>query len=95
MVFKSGFDLSYCAAAKIFYGGYIENQLELVGAENSVSGDILKKLLKDDKEYAEMDSTSFITLKFKYTDRIIPKDWVRDYVMIINGRTVVPENSKV
>lgn len=94
MVFKSGFDLSYCAAAKIFYGGYIENQLELVGAENSVSGDILKKLLKDDKEYAEMDSTSFITLKFKYTDRIIPKDWVRDYVMIINGRTVVPENSK-
>ena len=94
MVFKSSFDLSYCAAARIFYGGFTENKLELVEAENSLSGDIFKKLLRDDKDYAEMDSSSFITLKFKYTDRVIPKDWVRDYVMIINGRTVVPENSQ-
>ncbi len=94
MVFKSGFDLSYCAAARIFYGGFTENKLELVAAENSLSGDILKKLLKDDKNYAEMDSSSFIKLKFKYTEREIPKEWVRDYVMIINGRTVVPDNSQ-
>ena len=92
LVFKDGFGLSYCASAELIYGGYNDIKLDLVEAENSLTGNILKYLLEEDKTYAVLDSSSFITLKFKNTDKDIPKDWVRDYVMIIKGRTEIPDH---
>ncbi|MBK8552548.1 MAG: T9SS type A sorting domain-containing protein [Ignavibacteria bacterium] len=94
MTFKQPFDLSYLGVAKIFYGGYIQNRLEMVSAENSLTGDIYRQLSEEDKNYAEMDSTSFIILKFKNSDRKIPEGWTRNYVLTVKGRSVEPEGYK-
>ncbi len=91
LVFKDVFGLSYCASAELLYGGYNETKLDLFEAENSLTGNILKYLQKEDKAYAELDSSSFITLKFRNTKKEIPKDWVRDYVMVIKGRTEITD----
>lgn len=95
LVFKDGFNISYCVLSGIFYGGYYVKEFELSEAGNSLGGDILKNLLKEDKSYAVMDSSSFITLKFRIKNEIIPKGWDKKYVLIIKGRSEEPDEDKI
>ena len=60
-------------------------------AENSVSGNIYKKLFYEDGKSAELDSSSFILLKFRIKNDPLGRDMVRDYVLTVKGRTIAPD----
>ncbi|MDZ4711161.1 MAG: T9SS type A sorting domain-containing protein [bacterium] len=83
---NSDFMLSYLAIMPVYYGGYAENSLELIEATDSLNGNILSLLTDVDESYANMDSTTNITLKFKNTFGDTPPGFVREYVLITNGR---------
>lgn len=85
-IWNSNYMISYLAITPVYYGGYVENTLDLIDAIDSISGNVLNSLLNVDEIYSEMDSTTNITLKFKNTFGSIKQGFVRDYVLITNGR---------
>jgi hypothetical protein len=95
IVFKEGFGLSYCAVAELIYPGAIETKHPLIEAVHSDNGEITKYLTNEDNQRSVIDSTSFITLKFKNIDENLPKGWKRDYVMIVKGRTIVLSENNI
>jgi len=80
------YNISFMCTTPIFYGGYVESELQLISAQNSTQGDVTQQLLHVDQNYATMDSTSVITMQFLNTAPPIPDGWVRDYVLIVTGR---------
>lgn len=52
----SDFLISYLALTPVYYGGYDENELQLVSAHDSINGSVLNSLLSIDTNYAVMDS---------------------------------------
>lgn len=85
-IWNSDFMISYLAVTPVYYGGYIENQLDLIEATDSVNGKVIDLLLAEEGKYADMDSANNITLKFKNTIGSVQPGFVRDYVLITNGR---------
>ncbi|MCB0726881.1 MAG: T9SS type A sorting domain-containing protein [Ignavibacteriae bacterium] len=97
MVFKEGFGLSYCALAELLYmkNKVLENDHALINAEHSQNGEVTKYLLKEDKERSVIDSTSFLILKFRDTEKNLPRGWKRDYVLIIRGKTITQSDNRL
>lgn len=85
-VWNSNFKISYFAITPVYYEGYIENTFDFVEATDSVNGNVLNSLSGTDQNYAVMDSATNITLKFKNTFGSVEPGFVRDYVLITNGR---------
>jgi len=85
-VWNSEFNISYLSVTPVYYGGYVESALELVEAIDSVSGNVLISLLNTDSIYSVMDSTTNITLKFKNNIGNVEPGFIRDYVLVTNGR---------
>gem|GEM_PF-1471246 len=79
------FELSYFVTTPIYYGGYIENDLPLYYAIHSEGGDITASLVDSDNDYAVMDNKGTIMLKFEQSSNV-PAGYVRDYILITNGR---------
>ncbi len=82
----SDFKITYFALTPVYYGGFIENSLTLVEANDSLNGSVLGSLTSIDSNYAVMDSTTNIILRFKNTFGSVPTGFVRDFVLITNGR---------
>ena len=82
----SDFKITYLAITPVYYGGYIENSLTLIVAQDSVNGNVLSLLSAIDSNYAVMDSTTNIILKFKNNFGSQPSGYVRDFILITNGR---------
>lgn len=85
-VWSSNFMISYLAVTPVYYGGYIENNLQLIEANDSLNGDALINLIDLDQNYSILDSTTNLTLKFKNTIENVEPGFVRDYILITNGR---------
>ncbi|HMQ70005.1 MAG TPA: T9SS type A sorting domain-containing protein [Ignavibacteria bacterium] len=85
-VWNSDFQISFLSVTPVYYDGYIENPFDLIEAVDSLNGDVLNFLTEIDQNYAVMDSTSNLTLKFKVNQSVVPQGWLRDYVLITNGR---------
>lgn len=85
-IWTSDFSLSYLTVTPVFFGGYAENFLELIEANDSISGDVLSNLATLDEVYATLDSTTNITLRFKNIFGNEQPGFVRDYILITNGR---------
>ncbi len=84
---KHKFQLSFFSTVRVYFGGYEAKELELVSAENSVSGKINDQLAYTDMNYAKMDSSSFIILKFRCSDEKPQQGMKRDFVLIVNGKS--------
>ncbi len=82
----SDFKITYFALTPVYYGGFIENSLTLVEANDSLNGSVLGSLISIDSNYTVMDSTTNIILRFKNTFGSVPSGFVRDFVLITNGR---------
>ncbi len=82
--FNSDYAMSYFSVVPVFYEGFTKTELNLLNAVHAVNGDILSSLSEIDNEFAVMDTTAIIDLKF---ESIIPPDqsMVRDYVFVVNG----------
>lgn len=85
-VWNSDFKISYIAVTPIYYGGYIENMLDLIEATDSINGDVLDHLLNSDSIYSIMDSNTNITLKFKNNIGSVEPGFVRNFVFVTKGR---------
>ncbi|MEP7146555.1 MAG: T9SS type A sorting domain-containing protein [bacterium] len=85
LTWNKGFDISYITAAIIHYGGFDLEELKLIKAENSLQGNIDKQILYDDDVRSEMDSNSYIVMKFTAPKNELPPGWKRDFVFEVNG----------
>lgn len=88
------FEITFFAATDVFYGGFIENELELVDAENSVTGNMLSELSSINGRHAEMDNTSELTLKFRNNLPSLEEGFLRDYVLETTGRYEVATGNR-
>lgn len=81
------YSLSHLAVCTFYYDGYVEEELTLV--EATKDGEVqTQQLLQIDQDYAEMDNTSDIILKFQKPVDSVQAGWVRDYVFEVTGRYV-------
>lgn len=82
--FNSDYAISYFSVVPVSYEGFTKTELSLLSAVHAVNGDILSSLSEIDNEFAVMDTTAIIDLKF---GSINPSDpsMVRDYVFVVNG----------
>lgn len=83
---KRGFDISYAAMTRVYYGGYLLKTLELSEAIDFRKGNVKELVLETDNYYAESDSSTFIELKFKIPDYGPAPGMKRNYLYIINGK---------
>ncbi len=87
--FTNDYEVTYFSVVPVSYYGYTQTQLTLTSAEHSVVGDISSLVSNQDGNYAYLDTTCTITLKFQ--DLSIPSQgYVRDYVFMSNGHYLVP-----
>lgn len=84
---KHEFQLTYFSTVTVYFGGFDKIELELINAENSITGDIKKIVSQADKRYAEIDSNSYITLQFKAHGEEVKAGMKRDYVLCAEGRS--------
>jgi len=89
--FNSDYAMSYFSVVPVSYEGFTKTELSLISAIHAVNGNILSSLSNIDYDFAIMDTTAIIDLKF---GSINPPDpsMVRDYVFVVNGR-YASENS--
>lgn len=81
------YSLSHLAVCTFYYDGYSEEELTLT--EATKDGEVLTQQLSQiDQDYAEMDNTSDIILKFQKPVDSVQAGWVRNYVFEVNGRYV-------
>jgi hypothetical protein len=83
--------MSYFSVVPISYEGFIKTELPLTNAVHAVTGNILSSLIDIDNNFAIMDTTAIIDLKFSSINLPDPS-MVRDYVFVVNGR-YTSENS--
>lgn len=91
---NSDYNMTYLATNQIFYSGFNEYELDLLEADNTTAGDILDLLLITDENYAELDNSGEITLKFQGRDTLPPDGWERKYLFVVNGRYINVEDQQ-
>lgn len=82
----SPFQVSYFSVVPVAYSGFDITELTLFDAVHSINNsDVSLYLLSKDNNYAELDSSDYLTIRF---DSIAPPQtgWVRDFVIEVNGR---------
>lgn len=91
--FNSDYAMSYFSVVPVSYEGFTKTELSLVSAVHAVNGNILSTLSNIDNNFAIMDTTAIIDLKF---GSINPPDpsMVRDYVFVVNGKYTSENSSK-
>ncbi|HMQ70037.1 MAG TPA: T9SS type A sorting domain-containing protein [Ignavibacteria bacterium] len=82
------YTIKFLSVVDIFYEGFTKTEIPLFGAWHSQNGDVLTSLQELDSNYAELDSSSYITLVFS---DINPPSFgkVRDYVIEVDGHYLV------
>ena len=80
------FTNTFLCTSPVFYNGFIEQTMVLYSADNPIYGDIKTSLLEVDNDYVMLDSTSDINLFFKTPANDIPQGYIRDFVLVVNGR---------
>lgn len=85
----SPFSVTYFAVVPIAYSGFNLQEVPLNAAIHSINNDnVTAKLLGIDQDYAELDSSDYITIQFDS----IPEPqsgWVRDFIIETHGRYTV------
>ncbi len=89
------FEISYLCTTPVYYGGYSDIDLELVGAIHTTNGDVLETLREKDNNYVEMENENRITLSFNNTLEPVQEGWTRDYILITDGRYVRSEGDRL
>lgn len=79
--------LSFVATNLVYFGGYVMNDLTLVDAMQ-INNNVTNRLIEKDQGYADMGSNSSIELKFKVNNPDIEDGWVREYVLVTEGRYI-------
>jgi len=88
---NSDYAMSYFSVVPVYYDGFIKTELPLTDAVHAINGNILSSLVDIDNNFATMDTTAIIDLKF--SSNISPDpSMIRDYVFVVNGR-YTSENS--
>lgn len=85
-VWSRDYTTSFLCTTPIYYEGFIERSMELLSADNPIQGDIKSLLLEKDDNYANLDNQGEINLYFKKPLDETPAGWMRDYVIIVDGR---------
>ncbi|MBL7958688.1 T9SS type A sorting domain-containing protein [bacterium] len=85
MNWNRDFSLGYAGVTKVLYGGYRKQELTLLSANHSATGNVKQSLLIADKKFAELDKLESIDLEFDAGDKI-KSGWVRDFVIEVVGR---------
>lgn len=83
------YELGYLSVVPISYTGFEIIEQPLIEAVHTYLGDVLYKLISKDSNYAELDTTSIITLGFNYVPPI-QFNLKRDYIFETNGRYITP-----
>lgn len=91
--FNSDYAMSYFSVVPVSYEGFTKTELSLISAIHAINGNILSSLSNIDNNFAIMDTTAIIDLKF---GSINPPDpsMVRDYVFVVNGKYTSENSSK-
>lgn len=88
--FTSDYEVTYFSIVPVSYYGFDQTELDLISAEHDVAGDISSTIRTADQDYAYLDTTGIITLKFQ--DIEAPQEgYVRDYVVKFNGHYTIPD----
>ncbi len=80
------YNISYLCTTPIYFLGYIEKDMQLLSAISSVNGNIKNELSEKDENYTLLDNQGDISLYFKKPLDETPVGWMRDYVIIVDGR---------
>lgn len=83
---NNDFALSYLASTVVYYGGYLEKELQFIEAYKSHHGTVLDELLNINGKYADLLPDDQIELKFKIDTLQAPEGFQRSYVLVTNGR---------
>lgn len=86
------YKIQFLSVVDIVYGHFTKTEIPLIGAWHSTNGDILEQLNFTDYEYAELDSSGYITLNFR-TIPPPPSGKVRDYVIEVDGHYLLEGTS--
>lgn len=79
------YELVYLSVVDIQYSGFTQTEIPLVTAFHSNEGDMLGKLQTIDHDYAELDSSGYLSFEFSNISPPAPGK-VRDYVFVVNGQ---------
>lgn len=82
------YEIKYLSEVLINYQDFLKTEIPFVGALHSVNGDVLNQLQFCDQDYAEMDTSGYLTLLFK---NIPPpaSGKVREFVVEIDGHYII------
>jgi len=87
--FDNDYEMTYFTVVPVMYYGYTKTSLQIESAEHSNEGDISSLIGSIDQDYAYLDSTCVISLK--YQDISGPSQgYIRDYVLESNGHYILP-----
>lgn len=87
--FDNDYEMTYFTVVPVMYYGYTKTSLQIESAEHSNEGDISTLIGSVDQNYAYLDSTCVISLK--YQDISGPSEgYIRDYVFESNGHYILP-----
>ncbi len=78
------YELVYLSVVDIQYSGFTQTEIPLVTAFHSNEGDMLAKLQTIDHDYAELDSSGYLSFEFSNISPPAPGK-IRDYVFVVNG----------
>lgn len=86
MNWNRSYNISFLCTTPVYYGGYIEKDMQLISADNPYYGNVTSLLTEKDNNYANLDINGDLNLLFKTPVEEVPEGWVRDYVLITDGR---------
>jgi hypothetical protein len=87
-VWNRDFVTSFFCIVPIYYSGYLETPLDLVSAYDINSYSIEQEINEKDGNYAILENYNNFTLKYKNSNSALPQNWIRDYVIICDGKYI-------
>lgn len=87
--YDNDYEMTYFTVVPVMYYGFTKTSLQIVNAEHSNEGDISTLIGNVDQNYAYLDSTCVISLKYQGISA--PSEgYIRDYVFESKGHYILP-----
>ncbi len=91
MTWNRDFGISYLSVVPLTRAGMTMEEYILRSAEDLLTGDVTGLLSSEDNNFAVLDSTTHLILKFKPVIRPVPQGMKRSYMVSATGRYTKPQ----
>ncbi len=91
MTWSRDFGISYLSVVPFTRAGMAMEEYAMKSAEDLLTGDVMGLLSSEDNNFAVLDSSTHLILKFKSVIRSVPQGMKRSYMLSATGRYTKPQ----